>query len=251
MENRDMHRFMKEETSNDYTKIHKFEIYYEATFSNGFAEVSAPNAVFDGTGTAAKVYVDSTSASDTNVGGAGHAEKVTIIGYTASGFVTDEVSLAGTTAVQSSETFVRVFHAYVSEWGSGGDDAAGTITVQDDAAGTNKYLTIAAGANESDGAAIFMPAAFNFTINHVYLTATTGANVSAVLIKYLLTGVGNGADADFDYKPFRAATGSGGSFDNDHDIFTASGEAKITWQETYKGAGAEDGYFKIEILVWE
>ena len=226
-----------------------FKIKYAGTFSNGYAEISAPNAVFDGTTTPAVVYVDSSSAVD-DAAGTG-VQAVTIIGWDENdAFVKVAVATGGTTGQSSVTKFKRIFHAYASAWGAN-NDAEGDIYVQDDVTGTNKYLKIAAGSNESEGSALFFPTGCNFALVQVSLTMTSSGNANAaILVKYALTNAGGfGADPDLAYMEFRATIGIGGQMAQCTCTKLASAGAKVTFSETYKGA-AEDGLAQMFVLAW-
>jgi hypothetical protein len=134
-------------------------IHYTGTGSASFTELGgAPDNEFDGTTTAASVFVESASADDDAGNAAGHAHEVTVLGIDENGAVTTEaVALDGTTAVETSTKWKRIWHASVTNWGTGGADAADAITVGDDSGPTTTYLTIAAGTNESNGASLWLP----------------------------------------------------------------------------------------------
>ena len=224
------------------------EISYAGTFSNGYTEISAPNAVFSGVVTPIVVYVISASANDTNVGGTGHVEKVTIIGIDENDLVTsEEVSMNGATQVATTTLWKRIFHAYASEWGSGGSDAAGAITIANTAQEAT-YLTIAINTNESDGSAVWIPSGKSFGIEYFELTMITAALAKAsLLIKASYINVnGGGLDPELDYDIWRTTITSGGVKDNHIHKYTATGEAKITFSETYVSS-VEDGLVKIHI----
>ena len=142
-----------------------FEIAYKGTSSADATEVgAAANSVLDGTTTPVSLYVVSASASDTD-GAAGHVRKVRIIGVSvasANDFISgledpvysvEEVNMNGTTNVRSTRYYLRVIHMYASDWGSGDGDAAGNITCEYPE--NTALLTIAAGANESNGSVIY------------------------------------------------------------------------------------------------
>lgn len=134
------------------------------------AEIDPPDNVFDGETTPAKLWVVSSSTSDTDAA-ISHCRLVKIIGIAEVAkyspfnkslgnkrIVTEEiVALDGTTDVETTNLWVRVFHMSGIKFGSGGQDAAGDITLSDDASGTTVYLTISTGNTESNGAALFVP----------------------------------------------------------------------------------------------
>jgi len=228
-------------------------VHYEAAFPNGYAETSAPNAVFDGTSTAAVVYVDSSDAKDTAAGDG--VRSVTIIGILESGLVgTVTVATGGTTGTSSVTKFQRIFHAYASSWGVE-PDAAGNILIQNQAAdGGTTYLTIAAGTNESDGAAFWVPSGYKIGVAGLAFVMTTSANANAALL--LKVGYNNfdseGTDPDFASEQYRiTVNGQGGLRLSDATCWhTANGLSKVTLNDTYKG-NAETGNFKIAFVMYK
>jgi hypothetical protein len=162
------------------------------------AEIDAPDNVFDGTTTAAKVWVVSASANDNDIA-AGHCREVKIIGIrdivksdpygTSLGsqqVVSQEViSMAGVTPVESEYAWRRIFHFSCYSYGTGGADAAGEIVLTDDAAGTTTYHTIDAGATEGNGAAIWFPLNQKGVIinGHAAMTTMTGVTTNNVILR--------------------------------------------------------------------
>lgn len=121
----------------------------------------------------AKLFVMSAQANDTDAT-TGDARKVRIIGLSVASdiderngietptYSVEEVNLNGTTAVETVRYYQRVMHMYCCDWGSGGTDAKGNITLEDCATGTgNVYLTITATYNESNnGGMIYVGAGY-------------------------------------------------------------------------------------------
>ena len=225
----------------DYANKQRIVMKYTGTASNGYTQVSIPNAVFDGTTTPIIVYV--ISASDTDKDAAdGHARKVTIIGLTANGLETEVIPITtagGTTQAAGTTLWKRIFHAYVSAWGSGGNDAAGNITITNTGQ-TATYLTIAAGSNESDGMAFWVDSGMivHNSYHHHVLTTTTQVN-RKVRVKYVLTGFGRGTDPDFSPMEYTAAQESSARECHNCGPKAPGNDAKIDPYETYVG-GAED-----------
>ncbi len=236
----------------NYTgNIWHFLLKYEGTFSNGKTEISAPDNVFDGTTTPAVVYVDSTSGDDTAAGNA--VQEVSIIGIDENDlFVVVPVATGGTTGQSSVTKFKRIFHAYCSAWGTN-KDATGVITVQDDVAGTNKYLTIGAGANDSDGSAIWLPANYAAIAEEIDITITSASNDRAAILLYpTFTGMlGQNSDPELNYFPFRATQQSNGRkiAPNHINQGVSAATSKITFNETYMGA-AEDGFVIVHLYIF-
>ena len=232
-----------------YSSMQRIMIKYTGTGSNGYTQISIPNAVFDGTTTPIVVYVISSSASDTNVGGAGHAEKVTIIGLDENGIIKKEkVETNGTTQVATTTKWKRIFHAYCSEWGSGGDDAAGNITITNTGQAAT-YLTIAAGVNESDGCKFWVDTgAIVHNPSHYHTLITTDNLNRKIRVKYVLKGFGSlGNDPDFTPLEYTASTESA-SHTCARCAFKASADdASVDGFESYVG-GAED--FDMLSMFW-
>ncbi len=232
--------------------IFHLEMKYVGTLSNGFAEISAPNAVFDG-GTPAVVWVDSTSADDSAAGSG--AQQVTIIGITEALIIQAiAVETGGLTGQSSITKFVRVFHAYVSRWGAN-KDATGTIYIQDDITGTTKFLAIAAGSNESEGSAVFVPLGYSAFIEDVSLILTTIA--AAARLGMMKAGFSefNGFSTDPDLADQlwsvaheKNVSNTKGSLSHFWEADSAdSSDSKITFSETYK-AGVED--IEVALHLW-
>ena len=131
---------------------------------------TAANNVLDGTTTPVLLEIDSTSATDKDAA-AGAVRAVHIIGITVASsadyvlgledpvFSVEEVrcdATAGTTEVQTIRYYLRVIHAYATEWGTGGaasHDAEGDITIQA-VGGATDYLTIDTASNESNSSGL-------------------------------------------------------------------------------------------------
>jgi len=170
------------------------EIMYSGASSANATEVGgAGDSAKDGTATPFKLVVVSSDANDTDAT-TGDARKIRVIGISVPVIATDstiaaatgtvdpnwangkeaysieEISLSGTTDVYSQRFWIRIMHAYVSDWGSGGADAKGNITLESPA-NTTLY-TIAAAANESNASIIY--GCYNHSGRLTYLKA--GAN---------------------------------------------------------------------------
>lgn len=227
-----------------FTKIWRIVIDYEAAFANGYTETSAPNAVFDGTSVAAKVWVVSSDAKDTAAGVG--VQQVTLLGIGATGlFQSEVVTMAGATDVQTTATWQRLFHMYASRWGTE-LDAAGTIICESDNVATATYLTIAAGANESDGAAIWVPSGYYYQVQEMSLALLTrGAETTVLLAKVDYNNFdGSGTDPDLTDEQIRAAVGASTERSPRLPFHYADGLSKVTLKDTYIGA-AETGHLRV------
>lgn len=171
--------------------------FSQAMPGTSLTELNIPNALFDGTVTAAALFIDSTSADDA-AAGAGATQVTIIVQNTSGKLVNFPKAPTGTTGVSTTTTWKRLLHAFVS----GGVDAAGDIYVQDDAAGTTKYLKIAAGAVESEGSLIRVPSGYGVKIvidNVTKIGALTDITDLAQL-QFLMAGFDGNIDPDNDYE---------------------------------------------------
>ena len=136
--------------------------------SSAVAELgSAADNPLDGTTTPVILYVASTDALDRDAA-AGCTRAIHIIGISVASsddyvlgleepkFSVEEVrmdSADGTTDVTTERYYLRVMHAYATEWGTGdagSHETEGAISVANDAVPTITYLTMDAASNESN-----------------------------------------------------------------------------------------------------
>lgn len=153
----DLHRLDVHGKANTY-----FEIFYFGTASATATELGgAANSIGDGTTTPLQLSIVSAQVTDIDTG-AGKVRKVRIIGVSVPTLVTpvseavysvEEINMNGTTDVLSSRWYLRLIHVYSSDWGSGGQDAEGDITIENPA--DTDLQTITAGTNESSGCVIY------------------------------------------------------------------------------------------------
>lgn len=213
-------------------------IRYQGQFSSSETEIAPPDNVFDGTSTPAKVYVVSDNASDT--------QDLTLLGLDENDNITTEtITLTGTTAVQSSTKWKRIFHAYVIT------NATGTITVQDDAAGTTIYLTIAATHQESNGAAFWVPSGYAVFVSRSDLVMTTKAGTNSTLdVNVYYTGFGGGDNPDLDFEHIRVGNTGNKDMEKPTCVWISEGESysKVTLKEYYSNT-AETGLFQINFVI--
>lgn len=189
------------------------EIAYTAALTAAnFTQLSIPNAVFDGSAAAKHCWVVSASADDTDASNK-DCRAVKVLGLTASGLQYDTIRMAGATNVEGAKLFYWIFHGHCSEWGSAGSDAKGNITIYDGnpAGGGVACLQIAAGANESEGMAFWLPDDYlvnlaNYKIMDLISTAAT--ENAQVRISYVNVD-GDGADPDLQYDIYRISHSPG------------------------------------------
>lgn len=228
------------------SKYYFFCLTYEGTTSNGKTEISAPDNVFDGTTTPAYVYAISSSAQDGSSGTG--ALTIALIGIDENDeFINETITMNGTTQVQSANKYKRIFHAYVTSWGSG-KDAVGDITITDDGQSTT-YLTIAAGDNESNGAAIWIPEDYSVIIEDINSTFTTQANVgrAGIITVDFNNFDGDGLDPDLD-KYVKKWSHYAEFYANCACLRTSDGDAKVTFSEQYI-LGSESFHTSVKMLI--
>jgi hypothetical protein len=134
----------------------------------GDAHIATPNMPT----TAQSVEVVSSSADD-DTGGAG-AETVIIEGLDANfDFQTEEITLNGTTAVAASNTYIRVFRAYVGDVLTYRGNNTGAIIVRIASAGA-KFCEIAATMGQTRQTGYCVPAGCELHIHdtHFHVDAT-------------------------------------------------------------------------------
>jgi len=219
--------------------------------------MSIANKIWDGTSVPAKLFIDSSSASD-DTGGTDHVQEATVIGIVADGTPTaDPMPTNGTTGLDTGATlWRRIVHSYSSAWGSGDDDAAGNITIQDDAGGTNVYLTIAAAANESDGMKIYLGGGWKAMVDmKMNITAMEDTSkLGNISMKAQYNGfIGYGTDPDYAYDIL--AMGQNGAAQSKR-LFPgvwevpAGGEGTIDFENGYLGATAS-ALCQARVIVWK
>ena len=234
-----------------------FELIYSGAASAVKTEISPPNAIFNGNTTPVKLSVVSNSVQDGVAGTGILTARIIGIGETVAGNTTysltyEDITMNGLTAVSTTKLWKRVFHIYALSWGTG-KDADGTILVQN-IAKTATYLTIGTGANDSDGSAIFIPANWNVTFQHINidLTTFTSENSAAHVIIDKEDFDGESTDNDFETLYNKNASHQGGPCDQDlnKDTLDADAGAKITFNEIQTN-GAESFLTKIQLLTYE
>lgn len=140
-----------------------------------------PEDVWDGggvytgqpTGSAETVEVFSSSTDDDGEGTPGTgARTVRLYGLDAN-YVEQEVdvTLNGTSAVATTETWLRVYRLKVLTAGSGGQNA-GTLTVRHTSTTANVFTVVPVAANQSSVCAFTVPANVTCLIKHIYISLT-------------------------------------------------------------------------------
>ena len=166
----------------------------------GFLGAGAPTAEFDGVTTPIKVYAISSHADDTDLA-AKDARKVRLIGFTATDIVEEIFSMAGLTEVASDNLLQRIFSPHVSQHGTGGNNAAGNITITSTGQAAT-YVTIAAGANGGNGCIFYLPENFHLFIHKVAakITSTedTAKNATGAEINFSLGNITQYPDGSID-----------------------------------------------------
>jgi hypothetical protein len=113
------------------------------------------------------------------------------------------------------------------------------------------YLTIAAGANESDGAALFVPENWAMSIREIDLSVTnyTAANCAIEIQASRINFDDDNSDPDFNLEYLRVAVESNSEVMNPCRVRVADSGAKVTFKETYLGREL-DGYTHIFVAIF-
>jgi len=217
------------------TQIHKnnpvYYIHWQGTTQAGEELGTAAASVKDGTATAFQVVVVSDdNTEDKRAVAAGSVHSVCILGisvssataYSTSGekpLVTAEVvRMLGTTDATSTRFYLWVDHAYACEWGTGGADAKGNITIE--APANTTLLTIAATYNETDGGVWHFPPNRRLYTHSVRIESTdalaAGAGVAVTNTCTSFDQVLN-TDPDLDVDTYAMVAG-GGDYREYHPI---------------------------------
>ncbi|MHA1748385.1 MAG: hypothetical protein ACTSYF_07035 [Promethearchaeota archaeon] len=216
-----------------------------------YGDLSVPTNEADGTSTAITLKAVSASATDKDAAD-GAVREITVIGLDADGTPQEEtIALDGTTAVELSDSWSRVIHAYAISWGTGGSDAAGNITIYDKSDDT-VYLTITAGSNESNGCHIYFAENWNLIIasrvKGTFLTRT--AATSEAQIAMYVPSAGHIKNTDPDIIPiysFRREIGD--DIYPDSELFEGTSAAYLVPCEKYIG-GAETIQFDFYVITF-
>ena len=136
------------------------------------------------TGTPEAVEVFSSSANDTSAGTGARTIRITGLATSAStAYTTEDITMSGTTPVDSSGTWYRVNRVQVLTAGSGQTNA-GQITVRHTTTTANVFAQIAAGSGQSALCVYTVPAATTLFITDVLITfaLSGGANGSTNVV---------------------------------------------------------------------
>ena len=143
-----------------------FEVFYTGTASATATEIGVAANSVDATHLTLPMQLIIVSAQATDIDtDAGKVRKIRIIGITVESqidfvngdekpvYSVEEVNMNGSTDVTTVRYYLREIKAYASDWGSGGHDAEGDITIEEPA--DTDLLTISATFNESNGGTIY------------------------------------------------------------------------------------------------
>lgn len=234
-------KFVKEHKLDIVGKKFIYDIRMELALTAGLGTfMSIPNAVFDGKTTPAEVFVDSDSVND-DTGPTDHLQKAKVIGIIADGTPTvDEIDMNGTTGNEGAVEFRRIIHGYGSSWGSGGNDAAGNIFIQNNAAGATKFLSIVPGANETEGLKIWLGEGWCAMIEmEIQQTADEDATKSGRLImKAIISGCQGGDDPDYNYEILSISNKGPSKKRLFPTVWKSGVDGSINFQNTYLNATA-------------
>lgn len=129
------------------------------------------------------VEILSSSVNDTSAGSGARTVRISgLKSSTSSSYTSEDLTLNGTTAVTSSNSWWRINRAYVLTAGTGGENA-GTLTVRGSLDNAVIFLTISAGRNQSNVACYTVPANREILIKQlkISITRASGAAGSALL----------------------------------------------------------------------
>ena len=160
-------------------KIIELNIQQEAP--DAIAEIMVNyTAIFDGTATAAVVYLDSSDAKDTSAGVGTRTIKVLSTNEAGNDYQENTDNMVGQTGTATGEKHQRLIAVKAMSAGAE-KDTAGTLTIQDDAGGTNKHMTIAAGDLSSISARIYMPDGWEGLMYYIRAQVGQVANATAAI----------------------------------------------------------------------
>lgn len=168
-------------------QLHFYELEYSGAFSATSTEISAPNAVMDGTSVSVPLGIVSSNAADALAGAA--VQKVKVIKTDSDGVPeTEEFSMSGTTTVPLTDFPERVMHMYSSQWGTS-KDAEGTITL---ARRGYQELATPSTITGTEETGLTSDTVYYFKLNkngagvlEYYITVTTASCTFNALIDYL------------------------------------------------------------------
>jgi hypothetical protein len=168
-------------------QLHFYELEYAGAFSATSTEISAPNAVMDGTSVSVPLGIVSSDAADDVAGAA--VRKVKVLKIDADGIPeTEEYDMDGTTTVPFTDFPDRVMHMSASDWGSS-KDAEGNITL---ARRGYQELATPATITGTEETGLTSDTVYYFKINingagvvEYYITVTTTSCTFNALIDYL------------------------------------------------------------------
>ena len=234
--------------------IPTYSIKWTGTPQAGEELGTAASSVKDGTTTPFQITVVSSSVNDTDAA-AGHARKVALIGVSVPSIqaynqwladsvqyydsrpksTVEVVAMDGTTDVLSSRYYLWVDHAYVVQWGSGGTDAAGNITIESPANTT--LITITATYNESNGGVWHFPPNKKVKTRKVKMSmnavaaAQDGLNLTGAFT-YFDSSTNGDPDLDVDHYTIESPGGNCKEW-GEQDLYRwTTTKSKCLWTET-------------------
>lgn len=248
-----------------------YTITWTGTTQAGEELGTAPDSAKDGTVTPYQITVVSSQATDidtdvgkvravaligiTTVSLAAYAQwlldPTTVAGYAGRPQSTVEVVLMnGTTDVLSTRWFIWTDHAYAVNWGSGGADAEGDITIESPA--NTDLLTIKATYNESNGGRWHFVPDKQVRIHHVHISPGEAfAAATGVILKATWTKDENvmNSDPDLNVDYFIYLTPSlSAQYHKDHISRYTTLSSQCLWSETTVTA-AKIQYINIHQIV--
>jgi hypothetical protein len=156
----------------------QFKFGFNPDVDDSLETVWAEGGLYGYLSSATTLKISSSSANDTSAGTG--ARTVTVSGLDSSyDEVSETVTLSGQTAVDTTNSFIRVNRMIVNTAGTGGQNAgviyAGTGTVTSGVP-ANKYATIAIGDNQTLMALWTVPRGFTAYLHQSHITVATEQN---------------------------------------------------------------------------
>jgi hypothetical protein len=206
-------------------------------------------------GSYGKVDIVSASTDDKSAA-SGDVQKVKIWGIDRYyNYRIEEIQLSGTTAVSSTNSYRAINTVWASSWGTGGNDAKGTITVGPTGKVTQVVATISAAKNSMQTARIWIPKNWRARMIHFAgsLADNTSPNIAGgITFQPQYTDDYANADPDF-YTKIGVLTYTPQHVDDlmTEEVGSDNTISKLTVVgEAINNSNLETFYLGIEYLLW-
>jgi len=177
-----------------------------ATQAAAGEELGTAAVAKDGVTTPFQITVDCVEANDTDAT-TGDARKVAIIGVSVSSIGAynagetpvlgvEVINLNGITAVTSVRYYLRLIHGYVCDWGSGGADAKGDITIESPA--VTVLQSILATYNEANGGILYFADGDQVRPDYIRLGPTEHVIADGITFRITASGFDHTLNVDAD-----------------------------------------------------